>query len=175
MTQAVMQIGQRWPQGNGGTVFFDGLSVISSRRFKVAHQLVQAIRICVRLIEPKISRGCQLFIAARAPIGRLSGVLIRCRQPLKTLESSFILSGIQRCACQSNAKFSGGPRSEDLPYAWRDCRELSALESDVDVCFGATPDGNLLLGGRSCKASFRRRLRQVPVLFDKKRKSEVCR
>src|SRR6267143_2675749 len=158
-----MQIGQEWLQGNDGAVLFDGFSIISLCCFKVAHQLMQAIRIWVCLIEPKISRGCQLFEAARAPVGCLSRIPIRCRQSLKSLESSFILACFQQCARHSNAKFSGGPRCEYPPYAWRDLGKLPALERQVDVCFSAVPAGNVLPGSGSCKGSLRRCLREVPV------------
>src|SRR5260370_13910523 len=173
MAQAVMQIGQEWLQRNGGAVFFDGFSIISFCRLKVAHQLMQARRILVCLIEPKISRGGQFFVAARAPVGCLSRISIRCRQSLKSLESSFILSRFQQCARHSKAKFSGGSRSEDPPYAWGDLRKLPALEGEVDVCFGAALAGNVPPGGGSCKESVRRCLRKVPVLFGEKRKSQV--
>src|SRR5260370_10800773 len=127
MGQAVMQIGKGWFQANGGAVLFDGFSIISFWRLKVAHQLMQAIRIWVCLVEPKVSRGCHFFVATRAPVGCLSRIPIRCRQSLKNLESSFILSRFQQCARHSNAKFSGGPRSEDPQYAWHDLRKLPAL------------------------------------------------
>src|SRR5260370_32326849 len=127
MAQTVMQIGQEWLQGNGGAVLFDGFSIISFCCLKVAHQLTQAIGIWVCVVEPKIRRGCQFFVATRAPVGCLSRIPIRCRQSLKSLESSFILSRFEQCARHSNAKFSRGPRSEDPPYAWRDLRKLPAL------------------------------------------------
>src|SRR5712692_2822832 len=127
MAQAVMQIGQEWLQGNGGAVLIDGFSIVSFCRLKVAHQLMQAMRIWVCLVEPKISRGCQFFVTTRAPVGCLSRIPIRCRQSPKSLEGSFILSCFQQCARHSNAKFSRGPQSEDPPYAWRDLRKLPAL------------------------------------------------
>src|SRR6266852_7306214 len=127
MAQAVMQIGYGWPQCDGGAVLLNCLSIVSFCRLEVAHQLMQAIRVWVCLVESKVSRGCQFFVATRAPVGCLSRIPISCRQSLKSLESSFILSLFQQCARHSNAKFSGGPRSEDPPYAWRDLRKPPAL------------------------------------------------
>src|SRR5437899_2178475 len=92
MAQAVVQIGQEWLQGNGGAILFYGFSIISFCRLKVAHQLMQAMRIWGCLVEPEISRGRQFFVATRAPIGCLSRISIRCRQSLKSLESVFIVS-----------------------------------------------------------------------------------
>src|SRR2546425_5716609 len=159
MAQAVMQIGQGWLQSNGGAVLFDGFSIISFCCLKVAHQLMHAMRIGVCLVEPEISGGRQLFVATRAPVGCLSRIPIRCRHSLKSLESSFILSSFQQCARHSNAKFSGGPQSEDLPQAWRDLRKLPALEREVDICFGAATASNLLPGGGSCKGRDRKSTR----------------
>src|SRR5229473_1165281 len=173
MAQAVMQIGQGWFQGNRGAVLIDGFSIISFCRFKVAHQLMQAIRAWVCLVESKISRGCQFFVATRAPVGCLSRIPIGRRQSLQSLESSLILSRVQQCARHSKAKFSGGPRGEYRPHAWSDLRKLPAQEREVDVCFGAVPAGNVLPGGGSCKGSLGRCLREVPVLFGEKRKSQV--
>src|SRR6266852_568159 len=59
MAQAVMQIGYGWPQCDGGAVLLNCLSIVSFCRLEVAHQLMQAIRVRVCLVESKISRGCQ--------------------------------------------------------------------------------------------------------------------
>src|ERR1700674_77559 len=176
MAKAVMQIGYGWPQCDGGAVLLYRFSIIPSCRLEVAHQLMQAIRVWVCLVESKISRGCQFFVATRAPVGCLNRIPIRCRQSLQSLESSFILSRFQQRARHSNAKFSGGPRSEGQLHAGCDLRKLPVLEREVDGCFGAVLVGNLLPGGGSCKSSLCRCLRKVPVLFGEKRKSQVrCR
>src|ERR1700693_3743798 len=160
MAQAVMQIGQGWLQGNGGAILFDGFSIISFCRFKVAHQLMQAMRIWVCVVEPEIRRGRQFFVATRTPVGCLSRIPIRCRQSLKSVESVLIVSRFQQCARHANAKFSGGPHSEDTPYAWCELREMLPLEREVDVCFGAAPAGNVRSGCGSCKGNLRRCLRE---------------
>src|SRR5882762_5171157 len=105
------------------------------------------------------------FAASRSPI--------RCRQSLQSLESSFILSRFQQCARHSNAKFSGGPRSEGQLHAGCDLRKFPVLEREGDVCFGADPPGNLSPGGGSCKSSLCRCSRKVPVLFGEKCKNQV--
>src|SRR5260370_34823773 len=132
MAKAVMQIGYGWPQCNGGAVLLDCFSIIPFCRLEVAHQLMQAIRVWVCLVESKISRGCQFFVATRAPVGCLSRIPIRCRQSLQSLKSSFILSRFQQCARHSNAKFSGGPRGEGPLYTGCDLRKLPALEREID-------------------------------------------
>src|SRR6267378_424678 len=173
MAKAVMQIGYGWPQGDGGAVLLYRFSIIPFCRLQVAHQLMQAIRVWVCLVESKISRGCQFFVATRAPVGCLGRIPIHCRQSLQSLKSSFILPRFQQCARRSNAKFSGGPRSESQLHAGCGFRKLPVLERDVDVCFGADTVGNLLPGGGSCKSSLCRCPRKVPVLFGEKRKSQV--
>src|SRR5216684_2749846 len=173
MAKAVMQIRYGWPQGDGGAVLLYRFSIIPFCCLDVAHQLMQAIRVWVCLVESKISCGCQFFVATCAPVGHLSRIPIRCWQSLQSLESSFILSRFQQCARHSNAKFSGGPRSEGQLYAGCDLRKLPVLEREVDVCFGAGLVGNVLPGGGSCKGSLCRRSRKVPVLFGEKRKSQV--
>src|ERR1700674_3450746 len=173
MPQAVMQIGQGRLQGYGGAVLFDSFPIISLCRLKVAHQLMQAMRVGVCLVEPEISRGGQFFVATRAPVGCFSRIPIRCRQFLKSFESSFVLACFQQGARHANAKFSGGPRSENPPCAWSDLREPPALEREVDVCFGAAAAGHVLTGGGGCKGSLHRCFGEVPVLFSKKRQSQV--
>src|SRR5260370_6633859 len=153
MAKAVMQIRYGWPQGDGGAVLLYRISIIPFCCLEVAHQLMQAIRVWVCLVESKISCGCQFFVATCAPGGHLSRIPIRCWQSLQSLESSFILSRFQQCARHSNAQFRGGPRSEGQLHAGCDLSKLPVLERDVDVCFGAGPVGHVLPGGGSCKRS----------------------
>src|SRR6266436_8156390 len=68
MAKTVMQIGYRWPQCDGGAVLLDRFSIIPFCRLEIAHQLMQAIRVWVCLVESKIRSGCQFFVATRAPV-----------------------------------------------------------------------------------------------------------
>src|SRR5713101_8266789 len=176
MAKAVMQIGYGWPQCDGGAVLLDCFSIIPFCCLEVAHQLMQAIRVWVCLVESKISHGGQFFVAARAPVGCLSRIPIRCRQSLQSLESSFMLSRFQECARHSNAKFSGSPRCEGRLDAGCDLSKLPVLERAVDVCFSAVPVGNVLSGSGSLRSRLCGCLRNASVLFGEKRKSQVgCR
>src|SRR5258708_32541507 len=106
MAQAVMKIRRRWFQGDGGAVFFDGLCVISSRGLEVAHQLMQAVRIWVCLVQSEISCRRQFFIATRPPLGRFSRHSIDGWQSFKSRESRVRMSGFEQRARDSNAEHS---------------------------------------------------------------------
>src|SRR5882762_4539252 len=139
MAQAVMEIWRRRLQDDGGAVFFDGLCVISFRGLKVAHQLMQTMRIWVCLVQSEIGCRRQSFVATRTPIGRFSRYSICCWQSFKRLESRVRMSGFQQSACHPNAKLRGSSRSENFVRAGHNLRKLLALECQVDLRFSADP------------------------------------
>src|SRR5260370_29189531 len=115
MAPAVMQIGYGWPQCDGGAVLLNCLSSVSFCRLEIAHQLVQAIRVRVCLVEAKISRGCQFFVATSAPVGCLCLIPIGRRQSLQSLEGSFLHSCLQPPPSHTTSTLTVGPRTVGLP------------------------------------------------------------
>src|SRR5258708_3050478 len=144
MAKAVMQIRIGMLKGDGGAVLLYRISIIPFCCLEVAHQVMQAIGVWVCLVESKISCGCQFFVATCAPVGHLSRIPIRCWQSLQSLESSFILSRFQQCARHSNAKFSGGPRSEGQLHTGCDLRKLPVLDRQSHFSFVPGPGATLL-------------------------------
>src|ERR1700732_3233247 len=117
MAQTVMQIWQEWFQRNCLSIFFDGLSVVAFRGIQITYQLMQAIRVRVRLEETEIGPGGQLLITTRTPVGCLRRIPIRRCESGKQFERRFVIPRFKQSTSESVTRVGGWPRRQNLRHA----------------------------------------------------------